>query len=209
MGKADVRRDIVVVGASAGGVEVLRALVAELPPDIAAAAFVVLHVAATGRSILPDILTRAGGPPAAHAEDGERIENGRIYVAPPDRHLLLSQDTVSLGDGPKEHGHRPAVDALFRSAARSHEARVVGVVLSGALDDGAAGLRAIKQHGGLTLVQDPEEARYPAMPRAAIASARPHEILPLAALARVLLESIGVIPGPDPSSDEEHAQKTG
>jgi two-component system chemotaxis response regulator CheB len=178
-------RDIVVVGASAGGVQSLRTLMSGLPADLPAAVFVVLHVA-TGRSILPDILARAGLLPAAHANDGEPIEHGRIYVAPPDRHLVIQEEMVSLADGPKENGHRPAVDPLFRSAAHACGARVIGVVLSGALDDGAAGLHAVKEHGGVALVQDPDDALYDSMPRAAIAHAHPHAVLPALELGRMI-----------------------
>src|SRR3954452_16430579 len=147
--------DIVVVGASAGGVEALSTLVAELPRSLRAAVFVVLHVS-RGRSVLPEILTRAGRLPAVHPADWERIEYGRIYVAPPDHHMTLEQDTIRIVHGPSENGYRPAVDPLFRSAARAYGPRVVGVVLTGALDDGTAGLAAVKEAGGTAVVQDPD-----------------------------------------------------
>jgi two-component system, chemotaxis family, protein-glutamate methylesterase/glutaminase len=164
--------DIVVVGASAGGVEALVGLAASLPAGLPAAVFVVLHVPTSGTSALPGILSRHGPLPAVHVKDGEPIEHGRIYVAPPDHHLLLRPGHVHLARGPRENGHRPAVDPLFRSAARDYATRVVGVVLSGTLDDGAAGLRAIKSRGGVAVVQDPGDALYPGMPTNAIEGPR-------------------------------------
>jgi two-component system chemotaxis response regulator CheB len=207
-----VKRDIVVVGASAGGVESLRTLVGELPGDLPAAVLIVLHIAATGSSVLPSILTRAGELVAAHPEDGESIEHGRIYVAPPDRHLVVHRDTIGVQGGPKENGHRPAVDPLFRSAAEHHGPRVVGVVLSGTLDDGASGLRLIKEAGGLALVQDPDDAMYEAMPRAAIAYAHPHATVSARVLGRMISEVAGTyveqeeeaMAGVGPDDDARH-----
>lgn len=151
-------RDIIVIGASAGGVEALREVTRGLPADLPAAVFVVLHTPIHGTSALPRILNRYGSLPAAHARDGEAIYPGRIYVAPPNNHLLLKRGYIRLVLGPRENGHRPAIDPLFRTAARAYRSRVVGVVLSGALDDGTAGLAVVKQEGGVAVVQDPESA---------------------------------------------------
>jgi two-component system chemotaxis response regulator CheB len=176
-------RDIVVVGASAGGVEALTELAAGLPADLRAAVFVVLHVPPRGESQLPVILSRAGALAAALARDGEEIRYGRIVVAPPDRHLLLTRDQVRIVYGPKEHHVRPAVDPLFRSAALAFGPRVIGVVLTGALDDGASGLLAIKREGGMALVQDPETAVVPSMPRTALRYVNADACLPVTELA--------------------------
>ena len=160
--------DVVVVGTSLGGLEVLRALVGGLPADLAAAVLVVQHTSAASPGTLGEILDAHGPLPARLAEDGEPVEPGRVYVAPPDRHLIVTPGAVRLSDGVRENRVRPAVDPLFRSAAVAYRSRVVGVVLTGALDDGAAGLRAVERCGGIALVQDPAEAAYPDMPRHAL-----------------------------------------
>lgn len=189
--------DIIVIGASAGGVEVLCQLVSSLPQDLPAAIFIVLHVPAHGTSVLPSILNRAIARKhktttthlqAIHPKGEEVIEHGKIYVAPPDRHLLVKYGYVHLTMGPKENSHRPAVDPLFRTAARVYGKRVVGVVLSGLLDDGTAGLAAIKQQGGVAIVQDPDEAMYSGMPRSAIENVDVDRVLPIADIVTFLSE---------------------
>ncbi len=178
--------DIIVIGASAGGVEAVAELVERLPADLPAAVFVVVHFPSYARSVLPRILGRRGRLPARHAEDGEEIVPGTVYVAPPDLHLLVKRGRVRLVRGPRENTARPAVDPLFRTAAAAYGRRVVGVVLTGNLDDGTSGLFAVKARGGVAVVQDPEEAMYPGMPSSALASVEVDHVLPVAEIASVL-----------------------
>jgi two-component system, chemotaxis family, protein-glutamate methylesterase/glutaminase len=180
------QRDLVVVGASAGGIDALQALVADLPAEFPAAMLVVLHVSASSTSVLPQILARSGALPATFPSDGDELRRGQIYVAPGDHHMLVHDGRIRLTQGPRENGHRPAVDPLFRSAARAAAHRCIGVVLSGMLDDGAAGLRFIKAHGGTAVVQDPDDAQFPSMPRSAIALTSVDRVAPSAELGAVL-----------------------
>jgi two-component system, chemotaxis family, protein-glutamate methylesterase/glutaminase len=196
-------RDIVVVGASAGGVEALMELVRGLPSDFPAALFVVLHLPAQSSSNLPRILSRAGSLEASHALDLEPIRRGRVYVAPPDRHLLLEPGFVRVVRAPKENGHRPAIDPLFRSAARAYCSRVIGVVLTGGGNDGSTGLLAIKREGGLAVVQDPEDALTPSMPRAACELVDVDHCLPLQSIPGALLR---LLMGP-PAMHERHREE--
>ena len=180
-------RDIIVVGSSAGGVEALTALVRRLPADLPASIFVVQHVPSEHKSMLPRILGSVGKIPVSHPADGEKFERKHIYVAPSDHHLLLEADhTMRVVRGPRENGYRPAADTLFRSAARTYGPRVIGAVLTGALDDGTAGLIAIKREGGLAVVQSPEEAYCADMPRSAIQNVDVDEVVTIAELARKL-----------------------
>ncbi|HET7460776.1 MAG TPA: chemotaxis protein CheB [Longimicrobium sp.] len=187
-------RGIVVIGASAGGVEALRCIVEALPDGFPAAVFVVVHFPPHASSSLPAILSRAGTLPAVHPEDGDPIEPGRIYVAPPDLHLLVERGRIRLSRGPRENGHRPAVDPLFRSAAVAYGRRVVGVVLTGNLDDGTGGLSAVVRRGGVAVVQDPADAAHPGMPSSALANVRVDHSVPLAGipalLARLVTEPV-------------------
>jgi two-component system chemotaxis response regulator CheB len=196
--------DIVVIGASAGGVEALSKLVSRLPRDLPAALLVVLHVPANGTSVLPMILSRAGPLPAVHARDGQAIELGHIYCAPPDHHLLVGRGHLRVARGPRENGLRPAADPLFRTAARVYGPRVIGVVLSGSLDDGTAGLYVIKARGGFAITQDPEEAMFSGMPRSAVENVAVDHCLPVAEIAPLLdrltrepVAEEGVAPVPD------------
>jgi len=177
---------IIVVGASAGGVEALSRLVSALPGNFPAALFVVLHISPAGPSLLPEILTRVGRNPALHAQDGERIVPGQIYIAPPDHHLLIKPGRMAVTRGPRENSARPAIDPLFRTAARSYGPWVVGVILSGGLDDGTMGLMDVKRFGGITLVQDPNEAMFPSMPSSAIENVLVDRVLMLDEMAPLL-----------------------
>ncbi|MFP5272964.1 chemotaxis protein CheB [Coleofasciculus sp.] len=179
--------DIIVVGASAGGVEALTQLVAALPENLPAVIFIVVHISRHVKSFLPDILNRKSLLPVAHATESEEIVQGHIYVAPPDYHLLVKRGYVRLVYGPKENGCRPAVDPLFRTAAKAYGRRVVGVVLSGALDDGTVGLMDVKRLGGVAIVQDPDDALFSGMPKSAIKHVDVDHILPLSSIASTLV----------------------
>jgi two-component system, chemotaxis family, protein-glutamate methylesterase/glutaminase len=178
---------LVVIGASAGGFEALKRLVRGLPPDFPAALFVVWHMSPDIRGVLPQVLSRENTIHAAHAYDGEAIEPNRIYVAPPDRHLLVEKGRVRVTKGPKENRFRPAVDPLFRSAAYAYGRRVVAVVLSGALDDGTAGLWTVKHRGGVAVVQDPLDAEVPSMPENALREVAVDYTVPVAEMADLLV----------------------
>jgi two-component system, chemotaxis family, protein-glutamate methylesterase/glutaminase len=174
---------VVVVGASAGGVEALVAFVGALPADTRAAVCVVLHISPVGTTAMPHILGRAACMPVHGPADGDPLLAGHIYVAPPDHHLEIEPGRVRLTQAPRENGHRPAIDATMRSAAAAYDGNVVGVVLSGARDDGTAGLLAIKRGGGAAIVQDPDEALYSGMPSSAIAHVDVDAVLPLSRMA--------------------------
>ena len=187
-------RAVVAVAASAGGVEALTEFVSVLPADFPATLLVVLHIPPAGPSVLPNILARASKLPARHPDDGEALAEGVILVAPPDRHMLVEDSCVGVRAGPRQNGHRPAADVLMRSVAEVFGDRCAGVVLSGTMDDGAAGLRAIRAVGGLAVVQDPERAAFPGMPLAAIHEGEPHFVGPAAALAERVLQWLDELP---------------
>jgi two-component system chemotaxis response regulator CheB len=179
-------RDIIVMGGSAGAVEAMSEIVAGFPAELPAAVFVVVHFPAYATSVLPEILARRGALPARHPRDGDSIVPGHIYVAPPDHHLLVERGRVRVVRGPRENGHRPALDPLFRSAARAYGRRVVGVVVTGNLDDGTAGVAAVRARGGLGVVQDPGEAIHPGMPSSVISVAGADHVVRLAEVAPLL-----------------------
>ncbi|HKT88473.1 MAG TPA: chemotaxis protein CheB [Candidatus Sulfotelmatobacter sp.] len=179
-----MKHDIVVIGASAGGVEAVGKLLRDFPADLPASVFVVLHLSPSMDSHLPQIWSRASSLPVLEATNRDPIKRGHVYVAPPDHHLVCDDGRVALSRGPTENQHRPSVDTLFRSAAHNFGSRVVGIVLTGTLDDGTAGLLQIKRHGGLALVQSPDDAQFPNMPLSAIRSVDIDYILPLAEIGR-------------------------
>jgi two-component system, chemotaxis family, protein-glutamate methylesterase/glutaminase len=179
-------RDIIVIGASAGGLEAIKQLVANLPANLEAAVFIVWHMAPDIKGILPHVLNKQKKLYAINATDREQIVTSRIYVAPPNRHLLIEKGQVRVTHGPKENGFRPAIDPLFRSAAYHHGPRVIGIILSGSLDDGTSGLWTIKKYGGLAIVQDPLEAEVPSMPEHAIQAVAVDHIVPVSEMAPLL-----------------------
>ena len=182
------KRDIIVIGASAGGVEACCEVLRGLPSDLPAAIFIVQHVGPA--SVLANVLAKCTGLSVANASDGESIQKGRAYVAPPDHHLLLHDGEMTLSKGPRENRQRPSVDALFRSAARAYRSRVIAVILTGALDDGAAGAFAVKRRGGVVIVQDPQTALFPSMPENARRAAPADYSLPVTKIAAELIRLV-------------------
>jgi two-component system, chemotaxis family, protein-glutamate methylesterase/glutaminase len=191
------------MGASAGGVEALREVVAALPAGFNAPVFVVLHVPPYLPSCLPEILTKTGPLTAVHPADGMKIEPGLIYIAPPDHHLLIADDRVAVTKGPKENRFRPSIDALFRSAAYTCGTRAIGVVLSGALDDGTSGLWSIKRPGGLAIVQQPSQARFESMPRSALDYVDVDYNLPSTEIGALLARLVRELPVSEQVDDPE------
>ena len=197
-------RDIIVIGASAGGVETLQRLCAGLPADLPAAIFVAQHLSPSARSVLPQLLDRAGPLRALSPVDGQKIENGHVYVAAPDHHMLLREGMILMRRGPYENRTRPAANALFRSAAIHYGGRAIGVVLTGLLDDGTEGLIAIKAAGGLSIVQDPKDAQWPSMPRNALNRDHVDHALPLADIPAMLCRLTTEAAGPSIPLLEEY-----
>jgi two-component system chemotaxis response regulator CheB len=181
------RKDIIVIGASAGGMEPIRTILGGLPADFSGSLFIAVHMSPDSPGILPSIYDRFGLLPVEAARDGERIVPGRVYVAPPDRHLMIEPGRMCVARGPKENRFRPAVDPLFRSAAQTYGPRVVGIILSGGLDDGTSGLWTVKQLGGTVIVQDPKEAMAPSMPQSAIQHVRVDHVVHADEIAPLLV----------------------
>lgn len=188
-------RDIIVIGASAGGISAVERLIRTLPKNLPAAIFVVIHISPDGPSLLPQILQRSAKLKIVQKiNDGEPIKKEHVYIAPPDQHLVMEKGRLRLVCGPMENRHRPAIDPLFRSAAQTYGGRVIGVILTGTLDDGASGLLAIKGCGGTVLVQDPKDAEYPDMPRNALKQVQADYQVPLAEMGPLLVELVNKPP---------------
>ena len=201
------RQDLVVIGASAGGVTALPALTSTLPPELPAAVLIVQHLPTSGPQRLVDILQSISRLPVSWAKGGDLLEHGTIAIAPPGSHLLVEGDRMMLSSGPRENHAKPSINRLFRSAAAHRGNRTIGVLLTGLLDDGVAGIDAIKWCGGTVLVQDPAEAEYPDLPRSAIEEVAVDRVAPLAELGGAIAELAGrtVVPQPIPSELELHA----
>jgi two-component system chemotaxis response regulator CheB len=193
-----IGHDIIVIGASAGGVETLPQLVVQFPEDLPATVFVVQHTGATAPGLLAKILDRAGPLHALPAQDGTSFQQSHLYVAPPDHHMLVKEGCVHVTRGPRENRVRPAIDPLFRSAAAAYGARVIGVVLTGLQNDGTAGLLAVKRCGGVTMIQDPEDALHPEMPLSVLAHMEADYRLPIAKMGGVLYQLTHQAPGETP-----------
>jgi two-component system, chemotaxis family, protein-glutamate methylesterase/glutaminase len=184
---AEPGRNIIVVGTSAGGLAALDQLIGQLRPDLPASIFIVQHMsAASNGDALLHQLRKHEGFECKLAEDGDSFKRGSIYIAPPDHHMLVKERTILVTKGARENRSRPAIDPLFRSAAVSHGPKVIGVVMTGMLDDGTSGMIAIKKCGGITVVQDPADAKYPGMPQSALDNAEIDHRVPLAAIGGLL-----------------------
>lgn len=171
-------RDLVVIGASAGGIEALQNILGLLPTDLDAAVLIVLHTSNHAGSLLPQIMQRTSRLPAIHPKDRTPIQKGTIYIAPPDCHMIVEGEILRVIQGPRENLHRPAIDPLFRSAASSYGRRVIGIILTGSLDDGTAGLMLVRNRGGVAIVQDPKDAMFASMPESALEQVPDAMVLP-------------------------------
>jgi two-component system chemotaxis response regulator CheB len=187
-------RRIVVIGGSAGGIDALRSLLAQLPANFSAPICIVLHTSPESPGLVPEILGRATPLAVTLASDGSRLQPGHVYVAPPDRHLLVEPGRVRVTKGPREHRFRPAIDPLFRSAAQVYGPAAVAVVLTGNLDDGTAGLWTIKKLGGIAVVQDPDDAVFSEMPLHAMKGVKPDHVVPLSRIPSVLVRVTAEVP---------------
>jgi two-component system, chemotaxis family, protein-glutamate methylesterase/glutaminase len=197
-------RRIVVIGASAGGIDALRSVLAALPPHFPAPICLVLHTSSEAPGLMADILERVARLPVSMAEDGCRLQPGHVYVAPPDRHLLVEPGRVRVTKGPREHNFRPAIDPLFRSAAQVYGPGAIGVILTGNLDDGTAGLWTIKKLGGVAVVQDPADALFPSMPRHALESVDADYVVALPQIPSLLAELTQTPVSPERIAVPEH-----
>lgn len=195
--------DIIAIGASAGGVTAILELVRRLPRDLPSSILITIHMRPESNSNLPTVIRRAGELEAVFPRFTEPLRHGYIYVAPPNLHMLLEDDHIRLEDGPRENGARPAVDPLFRSAAEAVGPRLIGVILSGSMDDGTGGMAAVKRLGGITIVQDPDEAEFDGMPRSAIENVQVDYVLPVAEIAPLLVSLVGKPAGPTLVSQEQ------
>lgn len=193
-----------VIGASSGGIEALRSLLAELPSDLPAAVCIVLHVSPQSPGVMAQILQRSSRLPVSMAVDGCRLQPAHVYVAPPDRHLLVEPGRLRVTKGPREHNFRPAIDPLFRSAAQIYGPAAIGVILTGNLDDGTAGLWTLKKLGGVAVVQDPADALFPAMPRRALKNVHADYVVSLPRIAPLLAELTETPVKPEPADVPEH-----
>ena len=198
--------DIIVMGASAGGLPPIERVLSALPADFPASIFVTIHTAAEGPRLLCDVISRMSSLPVSYASDGDAFKKSRVYLAPPGRHLLLQASCMRVTAGPRENRHRPAIDPLFRSAARALGARVVAVLFSGLLDDGTAGLKAVARYHGVTIVQDPDEARFASMPRNAVEKDSPRYVLPVQKIAPRLVQLVSNGRGRNPGQEQLDAE---
>jgi two-component system chemotaxis response regulator CheB len=183
--------DIIVVGTSAGGLEALQKIVSKLPEALPASLFIVMHIPAHLPSALPQLLARSSKLPVFNPQPDQQIESGRVYVAPPDYHLVVERNkSIALWHGPKENNFRPAINPLFRSAAEVYGDRVIGVILTGSLDEGVAGLAWVKRHEGVTIVQDPTEAKYSEMPESALKYVAVDYVAPVSQIPELLVRMV-------------------
>lgn len=198
--------DIIVIGSSAGGVSALKEIVADLPADFKTPIFIVQHIAPHQHSHMASILAHAGPLQVSHPVNGTKISEGNIYVAPPDHHMLIEGDHILIKKGPKENRFRPSIDALFRSAAYTYGPAVIGVVLTGMLDDGSSGMWSIKRMGGTTIVQDPDQAQYPSMPSSVLQYVEVDHVCRLSAISALLIEMSGKPSRPEPAAADSEVK---
>lgn len=202
-----MRRDIVVMGGSAGSIDGCRTVLSFLPPDFPASIFITIHTAPGGPGLLANLLAQVCSLPVQEVRGRAKIEPGSVYVAPPNLHLVVKRGRADSRFLPKENGTRPAIDVMFRSAAHAYSRRVIGVLVSGSLDDGVAGLGIIKDEGGVTIVQDPEEARFPDMPLSAVQSLEIDHVVSIADIAHLLVKLVGTEIEEEPRAEVEETME--